>query len=513
MSSEECDLLNPTALLEGFYTRTYPTRAELQREVGVTVPEDNLHEIVAELRNEVDLLAVETELLELHGCPAARGRNSTSLTTPDGAPTSSSANEDGGTISILGFSSSGALAASIKRDVDELASSAAAVSISIPLPDSSPARRGKNYQRKTDDSTGRFVNIADKMAMLTKEEERLVAIEKNDETAAEQIREYLIATAEEAARRAKELRLERKLFARGVLSSEDPRLYDGTLSSTLLDNVEASADELLRYLERARSSHGKYQDKLQMQCGATEQEITRALHRLRQHQVAGETFRPVDFEQLGIENEQFNERAEQKSAELVELKGASTRTVQALNATTDALNDLVAEQNQLKKEYKSRCEYLARCTKEMSAVAKEVVSAEKKNEAIRAKHESVRAPTIEEYIAQRAELFELQKAEKNWQRKVEIAQGQMRDLRRKVAALKSKRRSALAYAMERQNQRASNLKAATRNLQQSTLKCPPLMVGQQSRADGTEGSPTQSSCAPLVASSKSLLDAKRQTKR
>ncbi|CCW64245.1 unnamed protein product [Phytomonas sp. EM1] len=347
--------------------------------------------------------------------------------------------------------------------------------------------------------------------MLAKEEERLLAIEKNDEAAADQIRGVLIATAEETARRAKELRLERKLFARSVLSGGE---FDEKGDP---NGPRASAEELLRYLEHRTSAHESYLDKLRMQCAATEQEIARAQRRLRQHQVAGETFRPVDFEQLGIENEQFNERAEQKSAELVELKGASTRTVQALNATTDALNDLVAEQNQLKKEYKSRCEYLARCTKEMSSVAKEVVVAEKKNEAIRAKHESVRAPTIEEYIAQRAELFELEKAEKNWRRKVEIAQGQVCALRQKAAKLTVNRNAALAYAVKRQNQRATNLKADTRNLRKASLKYTPLPPPTQSHPGMVKVADGDPFRAPphgesLVANSKSLIHAKRQMK-
>lgn len=57
-------------------------------------------------------------------------------------------------------------------------------------------------------------------------------------------------------------------------------------------------------------------------------------------------------------------------------------------------------------------------------VQTEKESAQRKNTQLRLQHEAVKVPKVEDYIQQKAEQYELEKAAANWKRKVEIAEGQ-----------------------------------------------------------------------------------------
>jgi uncharacterized coiled-coil DUF342 family protein len=184
-----------------------------------------------------------------------------------------------------------------------------------------------------------------------------------------------------------------------------------------------------------------YVKKLKEKCGVLQQQIAKAQHQMRQREDVGEAFHAIDFDQLKIENHQFNERIEQKNAELVELKGTTTRTVQTLNSLTDKLNALTVEQSQLRKELRSRKEYVDKINSDIEQAHKEAAAAQKKNTALKIQHESVKVPKVEDYIAQKAEMFELQKAAMNWKRKVEIAAGHVAVMKQQMISISKKQKS------------------------------------------------------------------------
>lgn len=328
----------------------------------------------------------------------------------------------------------------------------------------------------------------DKLMLMNKEMERLHQQEEKGGKESEEIKELLVATVEEASKRMKELRLEVLRFNREVIDEE---------------NGNASGNLLTLYMERRGTTQKGYLDKLLGQCQAVEEDIARAQQQLRARRAAGEAFHAIDFEQLRIENQQFNERIDKKNQELVELKGTSTRTVQTLNTLMDALNDMTSEQGQLKKEFKSRCDYLARCAKEVGVVMKEAEKAELKHHALRSQHEAVKVPKIEEYIAQKAELFELEKACKNWQRKVEIAEGQRQVLRQQLERLRRQRNAAIEYNNNKKKRLLENLG-----------KCPtklPIIGGPPKPPPGVTLPPGYQPVEANTTVAASVLGAERET--
>lgn len=485
------------ALLMDFYTRVYPTVDELTMDLD-DLEEGELADIVTELKTEVEALRAETGMLErnvTHNRTRANGGGGNNNASGLGQ-TGSMTNAVDSLFAGVGGGGGGlddTTAATAHNTTSHDSSSSGSyflnsannnATVSSSAGGHGNTRRGKSYHRRSqDEAAAMLVGVTEKLAMLAREREGLNRQEAVAARQAEQVRDLLTATVEEAVRRLKELRLEFRHFCREVLHTDakDDNNYGtsgggggrpatsaaaaATASATIANSTgravitidvpdgsgrevtgSASADDLLRFLQRSAQAQRGYLDKLHVQCKAAEQEITRAQLQLRQRRAAGEAFNAVDFAQLRIENEQFTERTEKKNTELADLKGTSTRAVQTLNTLMDTLNELSTEQAQLRKELRSRGEYLSRCATEVGAVAVEATGAERRNRTIKAQHEAVRVPKIEEYIAQTAELFELEKAFKNWSRKVEIAEGQASVLRHQSRRLKEQRTAAVAYA-------------------------------------------------------------------
>jgi hypothetical protein len=282
--------------------------------------------------------------------------------------------------------------------------------------------RGKNraYHSKHEEKQ-LVLSIEDKSGIAAQEAERLKADREKTDKHADDAREEFRATVEEAVNRLKEVKMEVAGFKRDVTGDKG-----------------VSADKVLRYMADRPVELRKHIAKTKEKCAQCQLQISKYLTQLRQREDVGEAFHEIDFNQLQIENHQFVERIEQKNEELVELKGTTTRTVQTLNALTDKLGALTADQAQLRKEHKLRQEHVDKLTAEIDQVRKEGAVSQKKNEALKIQHESVKVPLVEDYIAQKAETYELQKAVQNWKRKVEIASGHVAVMKQQMLSLRKK---------------------------------------------------------------------------
>ena len=73
-------------------------------------------------------------------------------------------------------------------------------------------------------------------------------------------------------------------------------------------------------------------DKLHLKNISLRQKKHKLQGQLKQKEEAGEVRQEVDFEQLKIENKQYNEKFEEKNQELLKLKLSAGKTLQVLNS-------------------------------------------------------------------------------------------------------------------------------------------------------------------------------------
>lgn len=304
-------------------------------------------------------------------------------------------------------------------------------------------RRGKSYRGKASEQKEQFLALEEKHTILAAEQERLKKERERCQVQAEDAKEVLHATMEEAQKRVKEIRLEMQYFAREVLDGR-PDANPLTVSA-----ADASIDAIIKYLHDRVDNKRVNSEKMLAKCKILQEQISKNNQNLKMKDDVGEAFHMIDFDQLKIENHQFLERIEQKNLELVDLKGTTTRTVQSLNKHMDKLNGLLQEQQHLQKEVQSREDFEKRLVTEMEQVTKDGQTARKKNEALKIQHEAVRVPKVEDYIAQKAEMLELEKAAQNWKRKVEIAAGHVAVMKQQMLSISKKQQTVLASSKPR----------------------------------------------------------------
>ena len=303
--------------------------------------------------------------------------------------------------------------------------------------------KGRNARRKSSDPKDLYLSLEDKHVVLGSEQERLRRERDRGQRAADDARDVLQATMEEATSRIKEMRLEMGFFAREVLDARPDQ------APTSVSGLGASIDKIMKYFADRPATKQQHSRRIKDKCAVLQQQITKNSQSLRQKDDVGEAFHMIDFDQLKIENHQFVERIEQKNLELVDLKGTTTRTVQALNRHMDRLNAQMQEQQQLQKELTGREEFHQRLKTEMDQVQKDGKKAQRKNENLKIQHEAVRVPKVEDYIAQKAEMLELEKAAQSWKRKVEIAAGQVAVMKQRMLSISKQQKTIIDDASRR----------------------------------------------------------------
>ena len=108
---------------------------------------------------------------------------------------------------------------------------------------------------------------------------------------------------------------------------------------------------------------------------------------------------------------------------MLKLKMTTGNTVQVLNTLKKRLNTLMDESEWLMKETKGRQETLGRIKEDNQRVEVEKARAMRTNAKLKGQSEDDSGmPQVMDYVSARAEMYELDNAIANWERKVEIAQ-------------------------------------------------------------------------------------------
>jgi chromosome segregation ATPase len=106
----------------------------------------------------------------------------------------------------------------------------------------------------------------------------------------------------------------------------------------------------------------------------------------------------IDFDQLQIENKQYQTRIEERNGELLKLKKSAGNTVQILNFHKKKLASLTKESFKLLSEINSRKDLLSRLVSEAGSVAVEREAAKEFNASLRNDIGEYRVPHVMDYV-------------------------------------------------------------------------------------------------------------------
>ena len=138
--------------------------------------------------------------------------------------------------------------------------------------------------------------------------------------------------------------------------------------------------------------------------------------------------------QLKIENQQFLEKIEERNSELLKLKLTTGNIVQTLNASKKRLNRLMVESETLKRMIMEKQALTKKVQEEIDGIEVEKVKVKKANTALQKQIEESGMPEVLEYVQQKATAHQLKKDLSNYERKLEIAEMELRRTRNRTIA-------------------------------------------------------------------------------
>ncbi|KAH7832237.1 putative flagellar associated protein [Monocercomonoides exilis] len=170
---------------------------------------------------------------------------------------------------------------------------------------------------------------------------------------------------------------------------------------------------------------------LQLKYQAMKQKQKRATQFEAQSREAGESLEEIDYEQLKIENQLFQEKITQRNRELLTFKLTAVSTQQTLNKKKRDLSQELKDKEWLLKEIESKKQSLTKIDEELRRAMKERDHALNLNKILTARHTEGERPRVLDYIKQKMLVGEMEKAVQTWERKVEIAEKNEIQRRRK----------------------------------------------------------------------------------
>ncbi|KAG5461984.1 MAG: hypothetical protein BJ554DRAFT_5743 [Olpidium bornovanus] len=143
---------------------------------------------------------------------------------------------------------------------------------------------------------------------------------------------------------------------------------------------------------------------------------------LKQKEEMGEVLHAIDFDQLTIENQNYQMKIEERNKELLKLKLTAANTVQILNHYKKRLPLLTAESEKLKSDIAARRQLLVKLGEESVVARTERAIAAEANRRVKERIGEFRVPRVMDYVVQKAKREEAFRRLASWERKVEIAE-------------------------------------------------------------------------------------------
>ena len=185
-------------------------------------------------------------------------------------------------------------------------------------------------------------------------------------------------------------------------------------------------EKIAKYFEDKVKNRDSYIEKLRLKNSAMRGRIQKVKVQLRQKEEMGEVLHQVDFDQLQIEHRQDMEKIMELYEELVKHKLAAGNANQVLSSYKKKLSRLTQESDQLKNELKQRNDILDKLNAEFSVAESDREEANEINITLKRKLSDFKVPEVMDYVKRIASLEELQRVVNSWERKVEIAEMNLR---------------------------------------------------------------------------------------
>ncbi|KAI9222887.1 hypothetical protein BC828DRAFT_396411 [Blastocladiella britannica] len=374
-----------------------------------------LQALAKELDVKNGFLALENSLLDSYfarsnnaGSSGASGRTADLAALSEGQPAGAAAftaAADLGAIAAVGAASSAAGAATAAA----AAAAAATATAAATAPAAGKRKRGANVKQ-----------VVDVQLTLTADQKAEIATRELEE-----LRDNLDHRRSEWSRTVDNLRAEMEEMD---ISLQEVTRASYEFTRDIVNGARSEwtgkvlAERLLRYWEDAMRARDTTLEKIRLKNATLKTHKNKLMLQLRQKEEMGEVLHAIDFDQLKIENHQYQAKIEERNSELLKLKLVAGNIVQVLNFYKKKLGTLEDACSKLSTEIQARQDLRNRLSTEAKVVERDTGKAEKLNQQLVASSREFTVPSVMEYVNLKAEQQELYAKARSWRRKVEIAQ-------------------------------------------------------------------------------------------
>lgn len=188
------------------------------------------------------------------------------------------------------------------------------------------------------------------------------------------------------------------------------------------------AEKVVRYMEEKLRQKDALMEKLRLKNANLKVQGQKIDAQVRTKEEMGDVLHYIDFHQLQIENKQYVAKIEERNDELLRLKMTTGNTVQSLNHLKRKLRELMDQSSWLTNELKVKNDNNNKVKVEIDSGRKNIIkerkSLQKMNSTVPVPegNNEDSMPKILDYVAQKANMYELQKEVADLERKLEIAE-------------------------------------------------------------------------------------------
>ncbi|EFN63634.1 Coiled-coil domain-containing protein 113 [Camponotus floridanus] len=180
------------------------------------------------------------------------------------------------------------------------------------------------------------------------------------------------------------------------------------------------AEKFIRFIEEWLKTIDSTIEQIRLKMTTIKSQIRKVKLQLQHRKELGEALRPVDFEQLNIENQVCIREIDKKNRYLLEMKKIVGRHSIALTKHKEKLNSLMSIVNDIRSKIAFKKQEIVKLQSEKVAMQVEIKKAEKQLQSVMALMDDFDVPDVIDFIKIRIELQELRKIHKQLSRQRNI---------------------------------------------------------------------------------------------
>jgi chromosome segregation ATPase len=198
-------------------------------------------------------------------------------------------------------------------------------------------------------------------------------------------------------------------------------------------------EKLLKWYDDTVKDKDTKIGKLRLKRDAMKSQIARTRARLQQKLELGEKLQQVDYDQLQINNEGFQAEIAELSQRLAALQKISSSVVSKLNAARTRLGNEEKQVKVYEQGIRQKRGAIDKYAKEAEQVEEDHKKLLANNDDIATKRSEFRVPEVSDYIDKKAKIYDLSIVIRNWERKVQLAEMNVKRLRKELEQMTTPR--------------------------------------------------------------------------